>query len=90
MLPRLTAVLLLETPVLLLDKYFPPLPLTAQVQGIPSVIAGVLEAASPSGELYDFDRTATISAESANQIANAAQTFGQQDDITVLTLQRMA
>jgi sigma-B regulation protein RsbU (phosphoserine phosphatase) len=47
---------------------------------------GVLEATSPSGELYGFDRTAVISIESAHQIAKAAELFGQQDDITVLSV----
>jgi hypothetical protein len=33
-----------------------------------------------------FDRTRAISTQSAQQIAHAAQQFGQEDDITVLTL----
>lgn len=48
---------------------------------------GVVEAQSPSGELFGFERTRAISRQSANEIAQAAQAFGQQDDITVLTLQ---
>jgi serine phosphatase RsbU (regulator of sigma subunit) len=47
---------------------------------------GVVEAKSSSGELFGFDRTLSISNQSAEEIARAAQTFGQQDDITVLTL----
>jgi serine phosphatase RsbU (regulator of sigma subunit) len=47
---------------------------------------GVVEAQSLSGELFGFDRTAAISSQSAEQIAAKAQVFGQQDDITVLTL----
>jgi serine phosphatase RsbU (regulator of sigma subunit) len=47
---------------------------------------GVVEARSSTGELFGFDRTRAISAQSAEQIAQAAQQFGQQDDITVLTL----
>ena len=47
---------------------------------------GVVEAQSPSGELFGFDRTAAISSQSAESIAQAAQQFGQMDDITVLTL----
>jgi hypothetical protein len=47
---------------------------------------GVVEARNPSGELFGFERTAAISAESAESIASAASTFGQEDDITVLTL----
>jgi phosphoserine phosphatase RsbU/P len=48
---------------------------------------GVVEAQGPKGELFGFDRTRAISRQSAEQIAAAAQAFGQQDDITVLTLQ---
>ena len=48
---------------------------------------GVVEAQSPSGELFGFDRTREISGHSAEGIARVAQAFGQQDDITVLTLQ---
>jgi hypothetical protein len=47
---------------------------------------GVIEAHSPSGELFGFDRTAAISTQSAENIAAAAKRFGQEDDITVLTL----
>ena len=47
---------------------------------------GVVEAQSPTGELFGFDRTAAISTQSAESIAAAAQQFGQEDDITVLTL----
>jgi hypothetical protein len=52
---------------------------------------GVLEARDPAtGELFGFERTAAISAESAETIASAAQAFGQDDDITVLTVVRVA
>jgi Stage II sporulation protein E (SpoIIE) len=47
---------------------------------------GVVEAQSPTGELFGFDRTAAISTQSAESIAQAAQAFGQEDDITVLSL----
>lgn len=47
---------------------------------------GVIEARDQSGELFGFERAAAISTESANQIADAAEHFGQDDDITVLTL----
>ncbi|HTV82819.1 MAG TPA: PP2C family protein-serine/threonine phosphatase [Acidobacteriaceae bacterium] len=47
---------------------------------------GVVEARNPAGELFGFDRTRQISTRSAEQIARAAQAFGQQDDITVLTI----
>jgi hypothetical protein len=47
---------------------------------------GVLEARNLAGELFGFERTAAISTQSAEKIAEAAQGFGQEDDITVLTL----
>jgi sigma-B regulation protein RsbU (phosphoserine phosphatase) len=49
---------------------------------------GVVEASDASGQLYGFERTRAISTQSANYIAAAAQAFGQEDDITVLTLTR--
>jgi len=48
---------------------------------------GVVEAQSATGELFGFDRTREVSRQSAEEIARVAQSFGQQDDITVLTLQ---
>jgi sigma-B regulation protein RsbU (phosphoserine phosphatase) len=47
---------------------------------------GIVEARSPKGELFGFDRACGISKDSAPNIASAAQRFGQEDDITVLTL----
>ncbi len=47
---------------------------------------GVVEAQSATGELFGFERTRAISNQPAENIAQAAQAFGQQDDITVLTL----
>ena len=49
---------------------------------------GVVEASGTDGQLYGFDRTREISRQSAQQIAAAAQAFGQEDDITVLTVLR--
>ena len=49
---------------------------------------GVVEATNPQGELYGFERTQVISTESASQIAKTAELFGQQDDITVLSITR--
>jgi len=37
-------------------------------------------------ELFGFERTAAISTQPVQNIARAASTFGQEDDITVLTL----
>ncbi|MDE3185986.1 MAG: SpoIIE family protein phosphatase [Acidobacteriota bacterium] len=53
---------------------------------------GLLEARSPSGELYSFARLQRLFAShpSAAQATQAAINFGQDDDITVLTLTRMA
>ena len=47
---------------------------------------GVLEARSQSGGIFGFDRTREISRQSAQEIAKTAMQFGQEDDITVLTL----
>jgi hypothetical protein len=49
---------------------------------------GVLEATNARGELYGFDRTQAISNQPANAIAEAAMQFGQEDDITVLSVTR--
>ncbi len=51
---------------------------------------GVVEARSKSGELFGFDRTSAIATQPADDIAQAAQAFGQEDDITVLTLSRIS
>jgi hypothetical protein len=53
---------------------------------------GLLEARSASGEIFSFDRLARLAADrpSAEQALQAAQHFGQEDDITVLTLTRVA
>jgi hypothetical protein len=52
---------------------------------------GVPEAANPhTHELFGFHRTQNISAQTPQTIANTAQAFGQNDDITVLSLSRVA
>jgi len=51
---------------------------------------GVVEARDKTGALYGFERTAILSIQPAETIARAAQAFGQDDDITVLTLARLA
>jgi serine phosphatase RsbU (regulator of sigma subunit) len=51
---------------------------------------GVVEARSTSGELFGFERLAQLTLKSAREIADTAKNFGQQDDITVLTLTRLA
>jgi len=50
---------------------------------------GVVEARRPSGELFGFDRVHNLSNQSAFYIADAASDFGQEDDITVLTVRRL-
>jgi hypothetical protein len=52
------------------------------------VTDGVLEARAKDGELFGFVRTQAISRQRAEQIAKTAQEFGQDDDITVLTVIR--
>ena len=47
---------------------------------------GVVEATSPQGELFGFERTQQVSHEPARYIAQIAQKFGQTDDITVVSL----
>jgi sigma-B regulation protein RsbU (phosphoserine phosphatase) len=47
---------------------------------------GVPEAMNERRELFGFDRTAGISTEPANAIAETARSFGQQDDVTVVRL----
>ncbi len=47
---------------------------------------GLLEARRADGELFGFARIAEISGDTSEEIARTAQQFGQDDDITVLTL----
>jgi Stage II sporulation protein E (SpoIIE)/GAF domain len=47
---------------------------------------GVPEARSHSSELFGFERLPDLTRLSAPEIASAAQSFGQEDDITVLAL----
>jgi Stage II sporulation protein E (SpoIIE) len=53
---------------------------------------GIVEARNAAGELFGFDRVRELSraGSSAVTIADQASAFGQQDDITVLTLTRLA
>ncbi len=53
---------------------------------------GLLEARNQSGELFGFDRLHHLFADrpTAQQASEAAIRFGQDDDITVLTLTRLA
>ena len=49
---------------------------------------GVVEAENASRELFGFERTREISTKSAQEIAKAAKAWGQNDDITVVTVRR--
>ncbi len=53
---------------------------------------GIVEARNPQGQLFGFDRVQELSraGSSAVQIVDEASAFGQEDDITVLTLTRLA
>jgi len=50
---------------------------------------GVIEATNRHKELFGFERTREISTLPAYHIAEAARSFGQEDDITVLTVSRI-
>ncbi len=45
---------------------------------------GVVEAQNEAKELFGFERARSISSQTADEIARAASTFGQEDDITVV------
>jgi hypothetical protein len=49
---------------------------------------GVVEAQNSGGELFGFDRSRDLSTRTAREIAEAARLFGQQDDITVVAIER--
>jgi hypothetical protein len=51
---------------------------------------GVVEARNLRGELLGFDRMAALTTKPAADIAEAAQRWGQEDDITVLTVRSVA
>jgi hypothetical protein len=55
-------------------------------QRLTFVSDGVVEARSPAGELFGFERTRAISMRAAQEVASEARAFGQEDDITVLTI----
>jgi hypothetical protein len=48
---------------------------------------GVVEATNLAKELFGFDRTRAISSQRVTAIVEQAQTFGQEDDITVLAVE---
>jgi hypothetical protein len=64
----------------------------ADGQQLTLVSDGVVEARNHHGELYGFERLSQLMSErpSAEHVAQTAIDFGQDDDITVLTLTRLA
>jgi serine phosphatase RsbU (regulator of sigma subunit) len=50
---------------------------------------GVVEAQNQKGELFGFERGCELSTRKAGEIAAAAKAFGQRDDITVVTIERV-
>jgi len=54
---------------------------------IPAEGRRVIEARNLKGELFGFERTRAISMRGAEEIANQAQVFGQQDDILAAALE---
>jgi serine phosphatase RsbU (regulator of sigma subunit) len=54
------------------------------------VTDGVVEARDAKGELMGFERMVQLTGKRAAEIAEAAQRWGQEDDITVLTVARTA
>ena len=53
------------------------------------VTDGVVEARGKDGQLFGFAHTQAISQTSAENIARAAQAFGQDDDISVISITRI-
>jgi hypothetical protein len=53
---------------------------------------GILEARNPAGELYGFERLAALvgSGRTIEQMVEEARNFGQQDDITIFRVTRLA
>ena len=51
---------------------------------------GVIEAKNAKNELFGFNRARSISHLPAAFIVKAAEIFGQEDDITVVSISRLA
>jgi sigma-B regulation protein RsbU (phosphoserine phosphatase) len=49
---------------------------------------GVVEAQNEKRELFGFERACALATQPAAAVADAAQKFGQQDDITVVSITR--
>ena len=62
---------------------------TLQLTGTLTFVSdGVIEAANAKGELFGFDRTRDLATKPAAEIAETARVWGQNDDITVVTVRR--
>jgi serine phosphatase RsbU (regulator of sigma subunit) len=64
----------------------------AQGDRLVLVSDGIAEAMDPDGQLFGFERVHELvrTARSATEVASAAQSFGQEDDISVITVTRTA
>ncbi len=62
----------------------------AQGDQLTFVSDGVVEATNEKRELFGFERTQAISKQPAQAIAETAKSFGQEDDISVLSVTRTA
>ena len=51
---------------------------------------GIVEAQNPQGELFGFERSRALSQQPVGAIVQAAQQFGQHDDMTVIAITRDA
>ena len=73
------------------EAHYPETTLTLRPGSCLTLLSdGVVEAENPQRELFGFDRTRDISGKSAQEIAEAARAWGQNDDITVVTVRRDA
>jgi len=69
------------------DAEYSDVPLTLEPgETLTFLSDGVVEARNAHGELFGFERARVVSARPADEIARTAESFGQEDDITVLTL----
>lgn len=51
---------------------------------------GIVEATNPAGELFGFERSRTISEQPVAKILETAKQFGQNDDMTAISITRAA
>ncbi len=71
------------------EAVYPESPLVLAPGSSMTIVSdGVIEAENAQRELFGFDRTREISGKSAREIAEAAKAWGQNDDITVVTVSR--